>query len=566
MPPHPRHKSSLVIIGLLLPAALLWCVPSAPAQSQPPINIIFDMHADPLPQSAYPDKLNYYTMQLDNGNWVLDQTAPLGVEISFLACGEFMEFVVQQGSAGSGAAFLQRIYASGEQIASHSHSEYRNGAFDWPSFPPGATYLQSKQSWQDNIDWVNSAITTALGFPPPKPLEEINAVKGAHLPKTEAEYHDMMRDFGLEVRQGGAEEDFYGIYDHYIMNPFRPSVDNYMSEDLSGAFVAVPQGAVIGKDGIHHNVFQDMTAPNVKRIFIQTYLNWRYGDRHGLPEKVWAFGWGSHNHDYQPGSQTRSDMVEMINWLDQNFVGKADATGSVMANWGTQAGTAGEYFAWETAHPGVSSFDSNGTHLDWDDYQYLQAVCEELWNTHHVADLDPGSGIKAWHLARGPLDVVVAFCDSGTVPLDLSTIVATPCRVVGAETGVLLGIDPSNVLVGVEPVIVTAAAPTMSLQGTPAIGQTIRFTIRGEPDAQGLIFASTSPAFINSPHLGWIQISPDSSLKTLGKGIMQNGSFTQPVTIPFNPSLVGKKFYIQGLENRDNGMTLTIDSLEVTIQ
>ena len=533
---------------------------------QPAINIIFDMHADPLPQAPYSDKLLYYNMQIDNGNWVLDQTEPLGVKIAYLGCGEFMEFVNSGGSTGDGADFLRRIYASGEQIASHSHAEYRRAAFDWPSFAGNVTFQQSLRSWQDNIDQVNAGIVTALGPTPPKPLSEINAVKGAHLPKTEQEYHNAMRHFGLFVREGGAEEDYCAIYNHHIMNPFRPAVANYMGEDLSGPFVVVPQGSVIGKAGIHHGYSQDMTAPNVKRMFLQTYLNWRYRDRLGLPEKIWAFGWGSHNHDYAPGSQTRADMVEMITWLAANFVDKTSPGGSIIAQWNTQKGTADGYFQWEAAHPGQSSFDSNGTHLDWNDYPYLRALCTELWETHHVADLSPGQGIHAWHLARGPKNIVVAFHDAGTTTADVSAIVGAPCRIVGAETGILYGTDPANVLVGEEPVIITGAAPTISMTGIPEIGRTITFTLRGEPDAEGFIYASAAPASVGIPHLGRLQISLTGGIRLFGKGTLTQGAFSRAIHIPNDPALVGKTFFLQGVEKLERSVTLTVNALEVTVR
>ncbi len=559
------HADPVAVILPLCLAALCLLSPAAFGQAQPPISIICDMHADPLPQTSYAEKLAYYSMQLDYGIWAVDRAEPLGVEISFLACGEFMEFVVQEGPAGSGALFLQRIYGLGEQIGSHSHSEYRLAAFDWPSFPSNATYFESVRSWQDNIDWVSTAIETALGSPPPKPLSEINAVKGAHLPATEDQYHDLMSFFGLEVREGGAEEDYYGFYNHHIMNPFRPAVDNYMGEDLSAPFVAIPQGAVIGKAAIHHGIFQDMTAPNVKRMFIQTYLNWRYNDRHGLMDRIWVFGWGSHNHDYMPGSRTRADFAEMIEWLNDNFVGKADRTGSVISQWNTQIGAADDYFAWETSHPGVSSFDSNGTHLDWGDYRYLRAVCVELWEARHTADLDLGAGITAWHLTHGPKNIVVAFSDAGPTVLDLSSMVSAPCRIVGAESGLLLGMDPAQVLLDGEPLIVTEIAPQASLIGTPAIGETVFLQVRGEPDAMGRLFLSRSPASIDVPHFGTILVDTSDGFRHLGSGPMTGGTFTRAVPIPNDPGLVGETFYIQGLEERDNGSTLTVNSLEVTI-
>jgi len=533
---------------------------------QPAINLIFDMHADPIPDLPWPEKVRYYNMQVDNGRWVLDRIETLDVKVSFLSCGQFMEFVVLGGPAGQGAEFLRNIYAAGRQIGSHSHTEFRRAAFDWPALPHNATFAQSRRSWRNNIDWVNAGIETALGDPPPEPLDSINSVKGAHLPATEAEYHHMMELFDIEVREGGPEEDYYGIYDHYILNPYRPSKDNTMGEDLKAPFVVIPQGSVIGKAGIHHGTYQDMTASNVKRLFIQAYLNWRYRDRKNLGRKVWVFGWGSHNHDFAPQSRIRADLVEMIRWLDANFAGKKDATGSLIARWNTQKGAAREYFHWEAAHPGKSSFDSNGTDLDWKEYPYLRAACAELREAQHVADLHAGGGVRAWRLKRGSTNIVVALRDHGRGRVDFSHLIQTPCRIVGAETGLLRGTDPASVPVGAEPVIVTEAAPVVTMSGRPVIGKTVFFTIKGEPGARGSIFKARRPASINVPHLGTIRIDPFSGMRLLGMGAMHLGVFTQSFEIPFDPALIGSTFFIQGVEKGPFATTFTVNSVKMEIE
>lgn len=448
-------RSLALILGL---TGGLCAADSGTAQSQPPIHLLFDMHTDPLPQVALALKQVVYAEQLANANWVLDQVEPLGVQVSYLAVGEFMEMVTQEGASGAGAELLRRLYAAGGQVGSHSHSEYRRAANDWPSYPSTATFEQARRSWQDNISWVDSALLTALGSPPPQPLGEINAVKGAHLPGNETDYHELMRYFGLEVRQGGPEEDFFGIYDHFIMNPYRPATANPLTEDLAGAFVVSPQGSVIGLDQVHHGVRQNMTTANVKRLFIQVYLNWRYRDRLGLPARTWSFGWGSHTQDFAAGSASRQALVEVAQWLDQHFVGQSGASGSLIARWSTQLASAEEYFAWEGTHPGESSFDCNGTHLDWADYPYLRPVAEELWAAHHEADLDLGADITAWQLSRYGRRLVVAFSDAGPQLRDLSALLTLPCRIVGAESGLEQPCDPAAVWLDAEPLIVTTAA------------------------------------------------------------------------------------------------------------
>jgi len=340
-----RSASSLALCVSPLALAL-----AAAAQSQGPINLHFDLHVDPLPQVPLPQKRAVYELRTDNIEWVLDQTEPLGVAIAFLSVGEYGELVIDEGPGGDGSLALQRLYATGGQIGSHSHREWRVAPFSWPDVPPDPTLDQCRQSWQDNVDWVNAAVTFAFGGSPPDDLAAINAVKGAHLPPTEPGYHALMAEFGLEVREPGPEEDYYGWYDHHIWHPFRPSETNYMGEDLSAPFVQVTQGSVIGLAQVHHGVFQDMTAANVKRQLLQLYVNWRWRDRTGQPEKVWCWGWGSHAKDFDPGSASRDALLEVLPWLESRFAHRVEPTGSRAMHWSTHQQTRDDYLAWEAAH------------------------------------------------------------------------------------------------------------------------------------------------------------------------------------------------------------------------
>ena len=456
-PPMLRTPVALALVlgSLATPGASAPLSAPAPLQ-QGPIHMHFDMHVDPFPQTPLPQKRLVYAGRVDNMEWVLDQMEPLSVKISFLAGGEFGELLVDEGAGGDGAAVLQRLYDAGGQIGSHSHSEWRTGNFNWPSVPNNPTLAQSRQSWQDNIDWVNAAINLAYGGSPPEPLSTINACKGAHLPQSEADYHTLMTEFGFEVREPGPEEDYYGWYDHYIWHPFRPSPANYMAEDLSAPFVQVTQGMVIGKAGAHHGVMQDMTAPSVKRQFLQLYINWRFNDRTGADEKVWCWGWGSHAKDFDPSDSSRAALVDVVGWLDEHFVDRVEPSGSDTMKWSTHQETRDAYLQWETDNPGTSSFSFDSLTVDWNEYPWLRPVAEEMSTFDWVADLDLGSNVEAYHLSDGTNDAVIAWTDSGSAVVDLSAYVGPSLRVVGLETGTLYSENnATEVDVGAEPIIAT---------------------------------------------------------------------------------------------------------------
>ena len=454
-------------LARLLLASLIICSPGAQladAQTQGPIHLIFDMHCDPIPNGlSVPQKVAIYEERVANMNWVLDQTEPLGVEISYLSSGLFMELLVGGGSGGVGSVALRRLYNSGAQIASHSHSDYRAGVLQWPNLAPGATLEDERGVWQDNIDWVNQGILTAYGGTPPEALDLINNVRGSHVPSNEADYHTLMGEFGMTVREPGAEEDYYGWYSHHIWHPFRPSATNYMAEDFGTSFVQVTQGSVIGKAALHHGVFQDMTAGSVKRQFLQLYLNWRYADRTGQPEKVWSWGWGSHAHDFDLDQASRAALVDVLPWIDAHFASRVEPTGSRVMQWDTQRGTADAFLAWETAHPGVSSFSFDSLTVDWNEYPWLRPVAEELAGFLWSADISLGAGVEAFEFIEGGVKAVLVWRESGSSSVDVSALVGPDVRVVGLETGSLLGTDPTDVTVAQEPVLITerdAGCPT----------------------------------------------------------------------------------------------------------
>jgi hypothetical protein len=550
-------------------AALAFPAPAPRADvQQPPIRIIFDSHVDPLPQGiTLAEKQIIAQQSVDSADWILDQLDPIGGQLSFLAVGEFMEIIVGAGSGSPGDLLLQRIYASGGQIGSHSHSEIRSGAYDWPQLSGTTTYADAQQSWQDNVDWVNAAITLALGPSLPEPLADINCVKGAHLPQTESEFQTLMPAFGFQFRQGGPEEDYVQWYDHYIMHPYRPAAHNAMAEDLGGSFVCIPQCTTVGKAGSHHGIYQDMTAPYAKRRFLQTYLNWRHADRLGLPEKVWCFGWGSHPLDYRAGAPERVDLTEVLAWLDAGWIGASAATGSTIAEWSTQREVGTAYLAWEAAHPGVSSFSEDADEVDWDEYPWLRAVAEELFDTQWAAELALGSGVVAHHLTRGPVDVVVLWRDAGAATVDLSAMLNPVVRVVGAETGILYGTDPAAIPVGAEPVIVTEEAPVISVAGTPALGATLTVRVVGQPEALATVMLSTRTRSRTVPHLGEILIGP-APLITVGSGVIPGpAGLSLPLTIPADPAYSGRTAYLQGhLATLDGASAmLTVNAASFTV-
>ncbi|MAE29363.1 MAG: hypothetical protein CMJ87_10340 [Planctomycetes bacterium] len=449
-------------IYILLLGALLT---GQAAGQQDPIRLTFDVHVDPAPNSlSMPAKIDLYEERTENMAWVLDQTEPLNIPISFLSTGWYMEFLQGAGAAGPGAVVLRRLYDSGGQIGSHSHAEYRRGPFDWPSISGANPPLSDcRQSWQDNVDWVNNGIMAAYSGSPPDSLAVINNCKGSHLPKNEPDYHTLMAEFGITVREPGPEEDYYGTFGHHIWHAYRPATHNYMAEDLSAPFVQVTAGPVIGEVGVHHGIHQDMSLGSMQNQLLQLYFNWRFADRSGAPPKVWTWGWGSHAHNYDPSSVSRETLSALLPWIETHLRGRIEASGSTALVYDTHQGVAAVYEAWEAANPGTSSFSFDTLTQDWNEYPFLRPVAEEMLGMSVQADLSLGGGLSAFLHSDGTDNAVSIWGTATSTTVDLSAHLGSAVRVVGLETGIVYAVNnPAAVEVLDEPLFVTERGASCS--------------------------------------------------------------------------------------------------------
>ena len=403
---------------------------------QGPIQIIFDLHVDPLPMQVPLEILEpAYDTRNANMFWALDVAEQYGAKISFLSGGQWMELAVEGGPLGEGAQIIRRMYESGGMVGTHSHDEYRLAPYSWEKMGQNDDLSLSHQVWQEGREFVDLGIMTAFAGSPPEPLSLINNVRGSHTPKEEADFHAFMTEYGYGVREPGPEEDYYGWYGHHIWHPFRPSTENYMAEDLSAPFIQVTQGSVIGTYESHHNILQDMRTGAVKRQFLQLYVNWRWADRTGADEKVWCWGWGSHAHDYDVGSPNALALTEVLPWLTTNFAGRIEPTGSTAMEYASQRDVAEAYLAWEAANPGVSSFSFDSLEVDWDEYPWLRPVAEEMGDLAWTEDLSLPSGVTGFRLSDGEKDHLLLYRDVEGAVIDLSGEFTGEVRVLSLESG-----------------------------------------------------------------------------------------------------------------------------------
>ena len=436
---------------------------------QSSILVTFDLHVDPV-NNGFPEegKAAVFQTRTEWMEWVLDQTESHSIPLSFLSSGWYMERVVNGGPLGNGAVLVRRMYATGGQIGSHHHNEFRRGDFDWPNAASDVPFSLVHTQWKDNIEWVNAGIKTAFWGTPPVAVEDINRVKGAHAPNDEIKYHQLMNEFGFDVREPGPEEDYYGYFGHHIWHPYRPSVSNHLAEDLNTSFVQIPAGPIIGHQSVHHGTMQDMRAAAMKRQFLQIYLNWRNANRTGSDPKVWTWGWASHANDFDPTATSREDLLEVLSWMASHFRNRREPDGSLIMQYATHLDVADAYLNWETANPEVSSFSFDSLiEEDWTTYPWLRAVAEEMRNYLWESDLTI-PGVEAFQLDRDGSDAVLLWSNATTVVnVDLTTIFTERVRVVGLDSGLTLsggvGTPANQILVANEPLWITAVPEPATL-------------------------------------------------------------------------------------------------------
>ncbi|MBH05894.1 MAG: hypothetical protein CMJ20_06200 [Phycisphaeraceae bacterium] len=431
---------------------------------QAPILLTFDLHVDPV-NNGFPaaGKAGAFQERTEWMQWVLDQTEPYAIPMSFLSGGWYMERVVSEEPPGGGAVLVRRMYETGGQIGSHHHKEFRASSFNWPSMESDASLPEVRKQWEDNINWVDAGIQKALELDPPvtADINGINRIKGAHSPQDESDYHQLMTEFGFDVREPGPEEDYYGYFGHHIWHPYRPSAANYLGEDLSASFVQVPSGPVIGYETIHHGTLQDMRPASMKRQLLQIYLNWRHANHADAGSKVWTWGWGSHATDFEPSSVSRAALVEMLPWIENHFRNRIEPNGASVLQYATHLDVADAYLSWETENPGVSSFTFDSLIVeDWTTYPWLQPVAKEMQDYLWHSDLDM-AGVSAFKLERDGSDAVLLYNDGMTpVAVDLEFIFPGRIQVIGLQSGAVLsgttGVLPDELLVMDEPLWVTA--------------------------------------------------------------------------------------------------------------
>jgi len=467
-----RHPSSLrwpgpLAVGL---SFLVLAVCCAVAQgSTPPMQIVWDLHADPIPGPTVGAQHTNYLLRVTAGEFAMDQADRTGAIVSFLMCGQFAEWVLDDPA---GQPLLLRLLASGGQLGTHSHNNLRVGVHDWVPGPDFPTAEQKIQNWVDHVGWVNAAITAVTGTSDPDGLSAINSDRGAGWPQEVGERLDFLKAWHFKLHEAGEDEEFYAYFSHYAMNPFCPSASAVLTEDPAGTIVLVPHGSVIGVEQLHFGILQDNRLEVMQARFLLNMLNWLHDSKIGGTDRVWTYGWGSHLHDLLPGEPSRAALPTLLDWLNDHFIG-VSVGGASCAEWASMEATRSLFESWRTAHPGDPSFSYPATTTDWDVYPYLVPAAQYLVGTEYVEPM-PSHATVRWHrLVRPsglpPYNVYVAYTTDGSpISVDLSAELGVgTIAVVNPATGDYVSASTTSVGVPPEGVILTPVDHVLAVSEPP---------------------------------------------------------------------------------------------------
>ncbi|MGH9673277.1 MAG: hypothetical protein ACRD44_08850 [Bryobacteraceae bacterium] len=453
------------------------------------INVLFTIHFDPLQAPGGQVSRTAYEGQRDNLAWLADyfdeiersSGAAFAPKLTLEIAGDHAEYYSEDPV---GLALLQRLHARGHELAIHFHTNYKTGSHQWMDGQSQNTPEMRRRVTEDHIKEVDALVAKVIGNSDPAAVRRANHTIQGHF--TDEAY---ALEQGFDIITTGQTEILNSFFDHDPWNPFRlrsvaPGASQ-LQEDLNGPWIMVPSASVLGAIG-RHTVWVDVSPAAMRRKFLNLLLERRNRRLGGATadERVWAFGWHEHlaNISANDGvygniANLRDEVIELVSWLNHNFIGQRDSKGALIARYATASEVASELKSWEEAHRGQSSFNYARRTTDWEAYPYqLRGLTSQLMNSHHESEI-PGfraEGVHAhkllktddqnWSFRGGQIvsssatwPIYLMWSDEGEVTIDLSGSVASELTCVAADANDHVGVsaDPRGVRVGATPVVCT---------------------------------------------------------------------------------------------------------------
>ena len=313
-------------------------------QYEPPINILFLVHVEDMP--GYTG----YETRIACLQWLEAEalSRPFPFKMTVLMNGDFCEYAVYQGD--------QPVFASleshGHELGAHAHPSIQMGPLNWINVgeqtcrygAPIYNAALTQQVWSNAKQWVDSLATVNVSM--------------CAMPFLCSDEGQLTSQFGFTSDPGNRSEKGLDYFGHLVRHPFRPAADDRLGyellEDLDGTFVYLDHYAQIGNPSAHG---YNCTEPALEIAFNDCYQEWlaaemAQGD--SLDYQVWTFGFLT--HDWLWNEYYEQQVTAFLNFIEANFVGHYTPRGNLIAQYATCAEAVSEFEAWETSHPGESSF------------------------------------------------------------------------------------------------------------------------------------------------------------------------------------------------------------------
>jgi hypothetical protein len=150
----------------------------------------------------------------------------------------------------------------------------------------------------------------------------------------------------------------------------------------------------------------------MKRRFLMIYLEWQNRVRNNIDDKVWVWGWCSHPCF---NMRAQEDIIEMLLWLNDNFIDQRDIFGNTIAVYSTASNINQQYIAWEETNPGISMF----SYVEGDPYPYTyEAMPLLLENASYDIKIDFGDNLNVYRLVKDDKYLYIIWTNQGSVNID----------------------------------------------------------------------------------------------------------------------------------------------------
>ena len=419
---------------------------------EPPINVFMVLHIDPLGDlgaETFKPEPAMYTRTRDEIDWLAGEAARHDLSFSALYNGWYPKWALDHNDLGQ----FQSLLADGHEIGSHAHQiTYDQQTDTWivhtdelsiygrPNYDPDL----ARQAWNDSSFYVETV------------LDAIGATDQNHIMCSTAlslsDERNLMAEFGFAIASGNRLEASANYLGHMSWNPWRASSSDdpghEVAEDLGAPYISINHGAQIGSSE-SHSVYT--TVDQLQRQFLMLYAEWLARERNGAEDRVWSFGFVYHPNQ---GDKYNADLAEFLDWLDTYFIGKKSPYGSTIARYAMVSEIANEFYAWELAHPGASSFN----YVRDDPYPYTYgAFAGVLAGAAYEAHVDLGEGITCLRFSKDGERTYMIWSDQGKQMIDLSLVVSGQVLVTTAAGNEIILNDPMLLLTE-EPLLVAPVA------------------------------------------------------------------------------------------------------------